>query len=68
MLSLSHVPAVLLRTVLQENLKVISQTFLGIGGDGHVGTGDLGVSNSGRNELGGIGPQLLGMAVDGEVG
>ena len=49
-------------------MAVISQTFLGIWGDGHVGTGDLGVSNAGGNELGGIGPQLLRMAVDGEVG
>ena len=32
-------------------------------GDGHAGAGDLGVSAAGRNDIGGIGPQLLSMAV-----
>ena len=38
-----------------------------MGGNGHVGTGGLGVSVDGVNDLGGIEPQFLKMAVDGEV-
>ena len=38
-----------------------------MGGDGNFGTGDLGVSAADRNDLGGIGHQLLSMEVDVEV-
>ena len=47
---------------------VIYWTFLGMGGDRHVGTGDLGVSAAGGNDLGGTGPHFLRMAIDSEVG
>ena len=56
------------RTILQEYLMVISQTFLGLRGDGHVGMENHGVSTIGSNDLGGTGPQLLRMDVDGKVG
>ena len=39
-----------------------------MGGNGHVWTGDLGVSNAGGNDLGGISSQLLRMDVDGNIG
>ena len=45
-----------------------SRTFLGLGGDGHVGTGDLLVSAAGGNDISGIDPQLLRISVGGEVG
>ena len=67
-LSLSHVLGVLLRTVFQEYLTARYRTILGLGTNRHVGTGGLGVSTAGDNDLGGIGPQLLRMAVDSEVG
>ena len=57
-----------LRTVLQEYLTVRSLTFLGLGGDGHIGTGNLGVTAAGCNDPGGIAPQFMRIAVDGEVG
>ena len=44
------------------------QTFLGLGGDTHVGMGNLGVSADDGNGIGGIGSQLLRMAVYGDVG
>ena len=56
-----------LRTVLQEYLTVRYQTFIRMGIDGHVGTGDLGVISAGNNDLGGIGLQLLRMVVDSKV-
>ena len=43
------------------------RTLLGMGGDGRVGTGNIGVSAAGDNELGGIVPQSLSMDVDVEV-
>ena len=39
-----------------------------MGGDGNVGTDNIGVSATGRDDLGGIGPQLMSMVVDSKVG
>ena len=56
------------RTILQEYVTVRSLTFLGLGGNGNFGMDDLGVSAAGGNDICGIVPQFMSMAIDGMVG
>ena len=66
--SISHVLGTPLQTFLLEYLTVRYQKLIGVGEDRHVGTGYLGVSAAGGNDLGDIVPQLPTMAVYGKIG
>ena len=66
--SISHVIGTPLQNFLQDYLTVRNKNLLEVGEDRHVGTGDIGVSTNGSNELGGIVPQLPRMAIYEKIG